>query len=211
MLFRSERATAGSYQERITPMRNAIGILEKLDPNDKGAIGPGSDTFNTLKSAAQTWGLGEIAGVDPNKVADFNKLRKYFEDAASRRASGLGPKTNDGLASALTASPNTKLDRLSALDLSKVNLGLDRMRQAAILEFDSLPDAEKAKWPEGKFSKWKSQWSTRQDPRAFIYDLMTPEAQKKLISGMSKEQRSKFEASLELADKHGLLGDVSGK
>jgi hypothetical protein len=203
----AERTAAGSYQERINPMRNAIAILEKMDPKDIGAIGPGSDTYNMLKSAAQTWGLGEIAGVDPNKVADFNKLRKYFEDAASRRASGLGPKTNDGLASALTASPNTKLDKLSALELSKVNLALDRMRQAAILEFDS----QQPSMPEGKFGKWRSQWSTKQDPRAFIYDLMTPEAQRKLVSSLSKEQRDKFEASLELADKHGLLGDVGGK
>jgi hypothetical protein len=199
-----ERSAAGSYQERVTPMRNAIALLEK---GDESTIGPGTDEYNTVRSAAQSWGLGKILNIDPEKVADFNQLRKYFADAAARRANGLGPKTNDGLASALTASPNVKLDRLSALNLSKLNLGLDRMRQAAVLEFDS----QKPAIPDGKFGQWRSQWSTKQDPRAFIYDLMTPEAQKKLLSGMSKEQRAKFEASLELAEKHGLLGDVSAK
>ena len=199
------REAAGGYQERVNPTRSAIEILSKMDTKDVGAIGPGSEQFNKLKSAAITWGLGEIAGVDPNKVADFNKLRKYFEDAASRRAAGLGPKTNDGLASALTASPNAKLDRLSALELSKVNLALDRMQQAAVLEFDSQRPAI----PEGRYATWRAQWASKQDPRAFIYDLMTPEAQRKLLSGMDKKQRERFEASLELADKHNLLGDVN--
>lgn len=197
-----ERDAAGSYQERVYPLRGAIEILSKMKDNE---IGPGTEQFNTLKSAAQTWGLGEIAGIDPNKVADFNKLRKYFEDAAARRVSAVGgPRTNDGLASALKATPNVGLDKLSALELVKLNLAIDRMRQAAILEFDTLKPAV----PAGKFASWRANWMTQQDPRAYIYDLMSPAAQRKLLADMTPAQRTKFEKSIEIADKHGVVGDV---
>lgn len=204
------RDEAGNYQERVSPTRNAIEILSKKDSKGKEStvIGPGTEAFTNLQSALQSWGLGEIAGVDPSKVADYNKLRKYMADASSRRAQGIGPHTNDGLAAAVSASPNTKLDNMSALELSKFNLGLDRMMQARLLDFEEA--LAQGKVTEGRWGSWKAQWATKQDPRAFVYDLMTPEAQQKLLKSLSAVQHKKFEESLQQADKHNLIGDVNG-
>lgn len=199
----NERNEAGNYQDRVNPTRGMIGLLDKASDKD---VGPGSDKWNTIMSGLQTWGLGEIAGVDPRKIADFEKLKKYMADAASRRAQGLGPHTNDGLAAAVSASPNTKLSRLGASELAKVNLALDRMRQARVLEFDDL--VQKRVLPENRWGTWKAKWGTDIDPRAFIYDLMDEKAQAKLEKDMTKEQREKFERSLALADKWRLMGDV---
>lgn len=202
------RIEAGNYQERVNPTRGVIELTGKIKESDVGAIGPGSDTFNKMKSAIQTWGMGEIAGIDPQKIADFNKLKKYMADAASRRAQGLGPHTNEGLAAAVAASPNTKLDALSANQLAKVNLAIDRMQQARVLEFDDM--VQRRVIPENQWGSWKAKWATQQDPRAFVYDLLDEKSQKKILDSLKTEaQRKRFEKSLEMADKHGLLGDVN--
>lgn len=195
--------SSGQYANRVNPLRQAIPILENMKNTDTGPI---TDRLNEMKSAAQSLGAGTLLGIDPEKIKDFNELKKYFNQYSSQAAAVLGPKTNEGLATAVTSNPNVHMDRLSALDLSKVAMGVERMRQAGILEFNRLVDLGK-KQPSD-FGRYMTDFATKQDPRAFVYDLMTKDQQKKLKEGLSKSELDKIRNGMNLADRHGLLGDV---
>ncbi len=202
--YNDASAAAGKYAQRVNPLRQAIPLLEKMKETD---IGPTSERWNDLKSTAQTLGAGKIlGGIDPEKIKDYNELKKYFSQYTSQAAATLGPKTNDGLATAVTSNPNVHMDKLSALELSKMALGAERMQQAGVREFNALVDAGK-KSPS-QFNKFMVRWGTEQDPRAFVYDLMTPDQQAKLKSTLSKPELDKIRNGMNIADRHGLLGDV---
>lgn len=202
--YNEASAAAGKYAQRVNPLRQAIPILEKMKETE---IGPTSERWNDLKSTAVTLGAGKIlGGIDPEKIKDFNELKKYFAQYSSQAAATMGPKTNDGLATAVTSNPNIHMDKMSALDLSKMALGAERMQQAGIREFNALVEAGKAS-PAG-FNKFMVKWGTEQDPRAFVYDLLTPEQQAKLKTKLSKPELDKIRNGMNIADRHGLLGDV---
>lgn len=193
---------AGRYAQRVNPLRQAIPILERMRPED---IGPTSEKWNDIKSTAVTLGAGKLAGIDPEKIKDYNELKKYFVQYASQAASTLGPKTNDGLATAVTSNPNVKMDRMSATELSKVALGIERMQQAAALEFNDLVQRGKAQ--PGALNRFMLKWATEQDPRSFVYDLMDKKAQDK-IDGLRGDELKKFLGGIQLAKKWKLIGDV---
>jgi hypothetical protein len=202
--YNDASAAAGKYAQRVNPLRQAIPLLEKMKETD---IGPTSERWNDLKSTAITLGAGKIiGGIDPEKIRDFNELKKYFSQYSSQAAATLGPKTNDGLATAVTSNPNVHMDKLSALELSKVAMGVERMQQAGVREFNALVEAGKAS-PSG-FNKFMVKWGTEQDPRAFVYDLLTPDQQAKLKRTLSPAELNKIRNGMNIADRHGLLGDV---
>lgn len=193
---------AGKYAQRVNPLRQAIPLLEKMKETD---IGPTSERWNDIKSIAVTLGAGKLAGIDPEKIRDYNELKKYFTQYASQAAATLGPKTNDGLATAVTSNPNVHMDKLSATDLSKVALGIERMQQAAALEFNDLVQAGKAQ--PGTLNRFMLQWATRQDPRAFVYDIMDKKGQE-AVRKLPPAEREKVKEGMRIAEKWKLLGDV---
>lgn len=194
---------AGNYGQRVNPLRQAIPILEKMKETD---IGPTSERWNDIKSTAVSLGAGNLAGIDPNKIKDFNELNKYFKQYSAQVGATMGPKTNDGLATAVTSNPNVNMDKLSAAELSKVALGVERMKQAGVLEFNAKVDRGDA--DPSQFSKFMVDWGTKQDPRAFVYDLMTKEQQEKLKKTLPPDELKKIRNGMNIADRHGLLGDV---
>ncbi|MDB5584900.1 MAG: hypothetical protein JWR80_10076 [Bradyrhizobium sp.] len=195
-------AAAGKYAQRVNPLRQAIPLLEKMKETD---IGPTSERWNDIKSTAVTLGAGTLAGIDPQKIRDYNELKKYFSQYTSQAAATLGPKTNDGLATAVTSNPNVHMDKLSATDLSKMALGAERMQQAGAHEFDEQVAAGKAQ--PGQFSRFMLKWGTQQDPRAFVYDLMDKKAQD-AVKKLPPAERAKVAEGMRIAEKHKLLGDV---
>jgi hypothetical protein len=202
--YNAASEAAGKYAQRVNPLRSAIPILEKMKETD---IGPTSERWNDIKSTAITLGAGKIiGGIDPEKIKNYNELKKYLSQYSSQAAATMGPKTNDGLATAVSSNPNVHMDKLSALELSKVALGVERMQQAGVREFNSLVEAGKVT-PSG-FNKFMVKWGSEQDPRAFVYDLLTPEQQAKLKKGLPKAELDKIRNGMNIADRHGLLGDV---
>lgn len=200
------REAAGDYGARVNPLRQAIPLISKMKETD---IGPTSERWNDVKSTIQTLGGGKLAGIDPEKIKDYNELKKYLTQYTSMRAATLGPKTNDGLATAVTSNPNVNMDKLSVLELSKMAMALERMRQAAVLEFEDK--LAKREVTEGQFGTFMAKWGRDMDPRGFVYDLLDGKAQKKMMEGLSPAQLAKIQQSAEVADKHGLLGDVNGR
>jgi hypothetical protein len=201
--YSSASEGAGSYANRVNPLRQAIPILEGMKETD---IGPISDKWNEIKSTAVNLGAGPLLGIDPTKIRDVNELKKYFNQYSVQAGATLGPHTNDGLAAAVTSNPNIHMDRMSALDLSKVALGVERMRQAGVLEFKSKVDRGDA--DPSQFNNFMVDWGTKQDPRAFVYDLMTKDQQDKLKKTLPPTELKKIRDGMNIADRHGLLGDV---
>jgi hypothetical protein len=195
---------AGRYAQRVNPLRSAIPILEKMKDTD---IGPTSEKWNEIKSAAQSLGAGTLLGIDPEKIRDRNELKKYFNQYSAQISATMGgPKTNEGLASAVTSNPNVSMDRLSALELSKVAFGMERMQHTAVREFQSL--VSKGQRQPGDYSKFMADFASEYDPRGFVYDLLDGSAQKKMVAGLSDLQRARIGDSMMLAKKWGVLGDV---
>ncbi len=193
---------AGKYGQRVNPLRQAIPLIEKMRETD---IGPTSERWNDLKSMAVTLGAGPLAGIDPEKIKDYNELKKYFNQYSAQVGATLGPKTNEGLATAVTSNPNVNMDKLSALDLTKVALGIERMQQAGVLVFNDL--VRQNQLAPGDYHKFMTEWGTRQDPRAFVYDLMDEKAQNK-VKKLPPAERAKVTAGMRIAKQYGLLGDV---
>lgn len=200
--YNDAMAAAGKYAQRINPLRQAIPILEKMKETE---IGPTSDKWNDIKSTAISLGAGPLLGIDPEKIKNLNELKKYFNQYASQAAATLGPKTNDGLATAVTSNPNIHMDKLSATDLSKVAFGIERMQQAGAHEFNDAVQAGKAK--PGDYNKFMLKWATDQDPRAFVYDLMDKKAQD-AVKKLPTAERAKVAEGMRIAEKWKLLGDV---
>lgn len=196
-------AAAGKFAQRVNPLRQAIPLLEKMKETD---IGPTSERWNDIKSTAQTLGAGKIiGGIDPEKIRDYNELKKYFNQYTAQAAATMGPKTNEGLATAVTSNPNVNMDKLSATDLSKIALGVERMQQAGALEFNDLVQSGKAQ--PGDFNRFMLKWGTEQDPRAFVYDIMDRKAQDK-VKKLPASERAKVAEGMRIAEKWKLLGDV---
>jgi hypothetical protein len=196
--------SAGRYAQRVNPLRQAIPILEKMKETD---IGPTSERWNEIKSAAQSLGAGTLLGIDPEKIRDRNELKKYFNQYSAQVSATMGgPKTNEGLASAVTSNPNVSMDRLSALELSKVAFGMERMQHTAVREFQNL--VTKGQRQPGDYSKFMADFASEYDPRGFVYDLLDGNAQKKMVAGLSALQRARIGDSMMLAKKWGVLGDV---
>lgn len=200
--YNAARDAAGKYAQRVNPLRQAIPIIEKMKETD---IGPTSDKWNDIKSTAVSLGAGPLLGIDPEKIKNLNELKKYFNQYSSQAAATLGPKTNDGLATAVTSNPNIHMDKLSATDLSKVALGVERMQQAGVNEFQEAVRQKRAK--PGDFADFMVDWGTKQDPRAFVYDIMDKKAQD-AVKKLPAAERAKVADGMRIAEKWKLLGDV---
>jgi hypothetical protein len=98
------------------------------------------------------------------------------------------------------------LDKLSVLQLAKAALGMERMQQTGIREFQALVNAGKAS--PGDFNKFMLEFSSEHDPRGFVYDLLDGKDQKKMIEGLSPLQKARIADSMLLAKKWGTIGDV---
>jgi hypothetical protein len=203
LAYRNAMEGAGRYAARVNPLRQVIPIVENMKETD---IGPTSEKWNNFKSSLQSLGAGPLLGIDPNKIANYNDAKKYLNQYALQASSVLGPKTNDGLASAVSANPNMSMDKLSVTQLSKAALGLERMQQAGIREFQSLVTAGRA--APGDFNDFMLRFSSEQDPRGYVYDLLDGKDQKKMLDGLSPLQKNRIRESMTLAKKWGLLGDV---
>lgn len=197
------RDAAATYGQRVNPLRQALPIIAGMSERD---IGPTSEKWNNVKSTIQTLGGGKLLGIDPEKIANYNEAKKYLNQYTSQAAAGLGPRTNEGLAAAVTSNPNVNMDKMSLVDLTKTALGVERARQAGVLEFEAA--LRRKEVVPGQFGTFMAHWGTEADPRGFVYDLLDGKAQKKMIEGLSDVQKDRIRNAITIGKKYGLVGDV---
>lgn len=168
-----------NYGQEVFPLEQAISALQKLGP--KGT-GPGTETVNQLKSFA----ISNIPGVTQESfdgtVKDYDKAKKYLVDFVNQNGS---TGTNDKLAAAFAGNPSVGISNAAAVDVAKSALALRRMKSAQLVEF------EKSGLPDSEFAKWAGRWQLGHDPRAFGFDLMTPEARRKVIESFPEGKDGK--------------------
>jgi hypothetical protein len=199
-----DRAQATKFTQASYPLSKAIPLLEALGPT---GTGPGSETWNELKTFAQSWGfpLG-----DKDRTQAYNQVRKFLNQQVT---SNGDTSSNDKLAASFASNPNLSLDQASNVVLAKSMLSLQRLKQAQVLAFGQTglgPD---------QYAKWASTWNTGQDVRAFGWDLMTPAERAKVWGSLPPNDpknpndpaspRNRFKQSVELAKGLNLFGAPS--
>lgn len=190
------RQRASNYQREIFPLEQAIPALEKL--GTKGT-GPGTDTINNLKSFV----LSNIPGVKASDfngtVADYDKSKKYLTDFVNQTGNS---GTNDKLAAAFAGNPSVGISNAAAVDVAKSALALRKMQHAEQIAF------EKSELPEKDFQKFSINFNSNQDPRAYGINMMDKDKLKKMLEGMSPEERQTFNKSLITAHDAGVIPKV---
>ena len=188
--FNTDRATASQWAQRITPLTKLNDLFET-----DVLTGKGSDMVSDLAKVASTFGIPlEGAADQANYVS---QIEKYASQLA--RNSGAAANTDNQLAVAITANPSASMDKMAAKDVTKVLLGLERLQQGKFLAAERMGIEPK------DYANFAAQWGSSVDPNAFAFDLMTPEAKKKLVDGMSDKEFAKFQQSLSTAVDLGLV------
>ena len=177
---------AGNAQADLQPDLAVLDIVKGKAPGD---FGPGTDAFNQLKKAAITW-LPNVDAKLINDSSDYDTVKKYLVQGA-RAAGNTG--TNDQLAAAFEANPNTTMNTATIESIVKTRVALKKMEAAQALLF------EKENLPPSEFSKWKAKNQNILDPRAFGWDLMSNDAREKLVKRLNKKEYQKLESSIQFA------------
>lgn len=198
----ADRSEAARYRDAAYPLEQAIPALERLGPT---GTGPGTETFNHIKSFILSAGL---PGVDANKVKDYDEAKKYLTDFVNRNGN---TGTNDKLAAAFAGNPSVNISNAAAVDVAKSALALKRMQNVKVAAFEQARQESAATGKplaEADYSSWARQWSNRQDVRAYGFDMMTKPAQQKLLKdlgGPGKPDYERFMMSLRAAHSAELL------
>ena len=185
--LQAERGAAQTFQERVTPLVNAIASARKLGPD---ATGPLSDELNTFKKAAGTLG---IKGIDWDKVNSYDSLKKALTQWSDNLSTG---GTNDRLAQAIAGNPNLSMRNATIQTLAKVAYSQEARRQAIYSEFAN------SGLPNSAFPAYKAAMNQAWDPRAFTMPMMSKDARSKMLAGMTGTEREKFKQSLNVARKY---------
>lgn len=197
-LVAREYEDAANYRRQVMPLEQAIPALSKLGTT---GTGPGTDEVNKIKSFLQSAGAGQLLGIDPDKIKNFDEAKKYLTDWVMATGS---TGTNDKLAAAFASNANVGISNAAAKDVAKTALALRRMKHAQVAEFAQTG------LPDGEYSRWALKFNREQDPRAYGFDLMTRDAAGKFLKSMSAEDRKRFDASLAVAERNGLNSPRGG-
>ena len=191
----NELEASKNYQREVFPLKQAIQALDRLGTT---GTGPGTEEIQLVKSfLLSNIGTGLFSKEQIDNIKDFDEARKYLTDFVNQTGNA---GTNDKLAAAFAGNPNIHISNAAAVDVAKSALALRNQKQAMTLEF------QKTGLPGQQFNKWASQWVNQHDPRGFAFDMMEPEAQKKLINNLKKKptEAENFTKSHKLARSLGM-------
>lgn len=193
--YNADRTTAAQWQQRVTPLEKLNDLLET-----NVVTGKGSDVVSDLSKVAATFGIPVSGASDQASIV--SQIEKYAAQIA--RSSGAAPNSADQLAASISSTPNASMDKLAARDVTKVLLGLERFQQGKFLAAQAMGVTPQ------QYADFAVQWGATQDPRAFAFDLMTPEARKTLVDGMSDDEFARFQQSVQDAQNLGLIRGSGG-
>ena len=182
---------------RLYQLNTALGSLQSLG---KTGTGPGTAERNNIVSYLQSIpGVGSVLGIDPSKIANFDEATKYLTAYASNQAASLGAGTDAKLATALSGNASTHISNLAAVNVVKANIGLERMQQAQAQAF------QQSGLPASQYDQWSTSWNKTADPRAYAFDLMSPQQRFGVMSGMTGGARTQFLNQVWSAAQSGLV------
>jgi hypothetical protein len=191
--YSAANTQAASFSQRQYQAKTALGALQQLGPT---GTGPGTEGRNALVSYATS--LGFTAPSDQTKA--YDEANKYLTAFAAGMPGASG--SDSRLATALSANASTHISNLAAQDVVRATIALDRQNQGALLAFNQLPPAQRT--PD-QWQTFATNWSSKVDPRAYAFDLMTPAQRTKVVGGMSPAQKASFYGDVQNAVGLGLV------
>lgn len=169
--YQSDKQAVANSQASLVPMRKVLDIVS----NPANTTGPATQDINTVKSFVQS-NLGWLpAGVRPDaqKIANMEEARKYMVQIAGAQAAQYGPGTNEKLAVAASGNANPDISNMAIADVMRMNLALKRAEVARTTGYRGAPEG---------YSDYAANFGRSVDPRAFMWDLQTPQERQKTLS-----------------------------
>lgn len=182
--YAADLTRAKNYQADLYPMQKVLDIVKEEGPQ---AFGPGTSQLTNLKSAIVTWGGPSVDQKTIDNVSNVEQAKKYLVQMA--RSSG-STGTNDQLAAAFEANPNTTMSGATIENVVKSNIALRKMQMGQTLLFGQQKDAAGNTLPDSEYSKWISKNQNVLDPRAFGFDMMDDKAKNKLVDSMATKDNA---------------------
>lgn len=173
----NDNTGANGFASRMFTLNKALTGLQGAN------TGPGSDALNNVKSFIAARG---IPGVDVNKIASYDEANKYLMQYAIGQAGALGEGTDGKLAATLSGNANTHISNLAAQDVVRANMGLERMKQAQVQQFNNQG------LPPEQYQKWSTQWNKQVNPQVFVWDSLPTDKKQAAMANMSPTQRQGF-------------------
>ena len=203
--MQKDQQIQSGYAQDVEPWRQALDKIEDLKKKyGAGFLGPGTKGRQEMESWLFSISpkLARTLGVDEGKLADYASIEKYLQSGTMSRATNYGAHSDQQLASAAAATPNAKVTDLAVPELIKVQYALRRA------EYAQHQQAVARGGVAGEeYLNEKSNWASRNDPRAFMVDLMSPEDRQKLIGSIPKgsPEWQRFNNSLRAGYESGVL------
>jgi len=208
--YNNASTASNSFRQRIFPLEQAAIALQGAD------TGPGSETVNQIKSFLLAQSPASLAkylpGVDPDKIANYDEAVKYLANYAMQQPGAAQSDMHLGLAQVANAS--THISNLAARNVVENALGLERMQQAAIQQFNDLhSDPQTGQVQSGSGAQWNrymQQFAASHDPRGFSWDEQSPAQHQQALQNMTTDDKRRLHESLMLARKYNLTGTPGG-
>jgi hypothetical protein len=196
-LYARDLEGSTTYQQRIFPLAQVASILASGDVT----TGQGADALNRAKSFLQTAATSMGWDAQTIQQAKYDEVAKYMQQYVN--AQGMSARSDQALASAITGNPSSHLSTIANKEVIKPLLAVERMKQMALADF-------KASGGHGNdYMTFLNEWQNTHDPRAFLVDLLDDKQVDKMLAGMSKGDRLRFDKTLKVVEANpGIMGQA---
>lgn len=182
-LLNTDRADQAQSAQRVAILKHVDDLLA----SPEGTTGPGTQVINGWRNfvLAHAPQLAAITngGVNEAKIrsATQDEIKKYMIQIAGNAAAPYGPGTNEKLAFAVSGNPNPDLSTLGNRDVTRMNIALERAKQARMAAWDASGE------PVQDYGRFVSKWNRTHDPRAFMLDLLSPKERLRMLHTITKD------------------------
>jgi hypothetical protein len=196
-LYARDLEGSTTYQQRIFPLAQVASILASGDVT----TGQGADALNRAKSFLQTAATSMGWDAQTIQQAKYDEVAKYMQQYVN--AQGMSARSDQALASAITGNPSSHLSTIANKEVIKPLLAVERMKQMALADF-------KASSGHGNdYMTFLNEWQNTHDPRAFLVDLLDDKQVDKMLAGMNKNDRLRFDKTLKVVEANpGIMGQA---
>ena len=194
----SDLRRAANYQNVIYPWQQALKLGQDLQSQGQ-TLGPGSKYRQEIESSlyALSPTVARWAGVDPEKIEKYAEFEKYTTQGLQQQASRFGPQSDQRFATAAAGTPNVHITDLAGIPLIKATIGMTRLDTAQVLENSRFSGTD--------YTLNSAKWAARQDPSAYMVDMMPRQTGQKLQKKLKGAERTRFNASLQAAIRAGVI------
>jgi hypothetical protein len=174
--------------------------------------GPTTEFWNQVAGTIRTplAKLGINVGALSDTTERVDTLGKWL--AAIQSSNPVSAKSDAELAQVLKGSASTHINEVAGEDMVKAGLALQRMNVAANREWHSLSPQDQAQ--HGTYLGFLRDYNTKIDPRAFSLDMLNDTQKANLrtqLKNGSEEDAARFNATLALARRNGLIGGAGSQ